>query len=200
MEDLISKLGWKKIAGILMILSLATLAFIVFSFVDPSGPQTSAPLALSPTKEPRPSLPRPTSSQSAWKKQSVGSFEISYPRNYIEDLGARQGSRESLVLQPPGKDATINMQSYSLQSTSVSKISYIFSSLGYKQSSITLGKVNASKFYGSVLINSRRVQEVAVVFEANGVLYKLQLAYTSDNQNPALEATFDNIVSSFRLL
>ncbi len=199
MEDVIANFGWKKTSAILIVLSIGTLVFIIFSLFG-SISSTSKDLKPLPTYTPQPSSPNPMSSHAGWKRHLSRSFEVSFPADYTQDLTARQGSLESLVLHLPGRDATINIQSYSLQLTSASKISTIFSSLGYVKSPVTIGGVSGNKFSGSVLIKSPRLQEQAVVLEAKGVVYKIQLAYTSDTRDLVLEETFDKIVSTFSLL
>jgi hypothetical protein len=201
MEWIIEKLGWRKTSAILIILSVLAIVIIVFTFLNPSGLSSQGDLRSLPSKNSQsPIVSRPTTFQTEWVKYTSRSFELNYPSEYGVDSMLREGSSESLVLYPPKKDATVSIQSYSSKLTSASKISVIFSTLGYKQDPVIVGGVSGTMFYGSVMVGDHRLQEQAVVIEANSLLYKFHISYESDVRDSDLEEHFKRIISSFRLL
>ncbi len=204
MEQWIESLGWKKLVAILIVASIIFLIFIVLSI---SRPQNTSSLPLpsgnqgsESANHPASSFPKPTTISNPWLRYQGSLFQLNYPPDLSADPRIAQGSRESLILRSSTKNVTINIQSYEPSQTSVAKISNIFSTLGYKQNPIYISGLSGNEFSGSVLINSNRVWEKAVVFENSGAIYKLQLAYTSSAQDFSIEQIFDQIASSFHLL
>lgn len=202
MENIIESLGWKKIAAIMILSSILFLGVVFLSFSKPqnTSPQPSGNQSSESASHPTSSFPRPTTISNPWLTYQRSLFQLNYPPNLLADPGMAQGSKESLILRAGTKNAAIYIQAYEPSQTSVTKISNIFSALGYKQSPITISGLSGNEFSGSVLIDSNRVWEKAIAFENNGMIYKLQLTYMSSAQDFSIEQVFDQVASSFRLL
>ena len=195
MEDLARRLGWKKLAAIMIFVAVLFLGFLVFSFLGVSNkkPTIQQPdTNIFPTSIPTSAKPSP--SVSAWLSYKNSFFEISYPENFTFTEGRISTPGDSVTFASSDKKI-IEIQIYASATTPLENILNIFRGFHYVETSVG-ANTSVHRFKGAVA----GIQENVVVFENNGKIYKLQLSYGAASPDSTIEQTFSQMVATFKLL
>ena len=203
MEDLVDKLGWKKLAAIMIVVSVLFIIFVVVSSLNlPSGNEQTSEAEPAPTSTTDSGTSQPSNANT--KKGKTLSYKNSlYSLEYPDSLGltVEQISEpgDSIVLKSDVKNERIGIQIYDAGTSSVGRLSQVFDAFGYASGSAVVSSVPAVEYKGILSGANVPLRENAVIFEHNGKTYKIQLSYISAVFDPAIENRFSQIVGSFSL-
>lgn len=213
MDQLLEKLGWKKLGITIIIFTFLFLVFIIISMARGVG-NAPAPRSAVPTQganansggggnpnQPQslPSFVTPTTSVAGWQTFSSPSISITFPPNWVSQLSNIPGGGSSFIIKsndpvfPP--DTNIEVQIFSNKDTSMDKLTPVFQSLGYSQKDTKVNNVPARVFQGT-LGASVPLQEKVIIFDKNAKVYKIQLGYRNNARNFQLEDILDKVVGS----
>ena len=111
------------------------------------------------------------------------------------------------VLQPPwrpqpvsfGQYAKISIEVLKTQTTSISTITHIFTTLHYTQTRSAVGGVDALKYAAVIPTQNGNLHSIAYVFQQNEKIYSLKLEYIQADTNTQIEGQFYQLLNSFSL-
>lgn len=128
-------------------------------------------------------------------------YSITYPDSYSYEEGKISGGGTSLALKPQSQNSlntAIEIQTYDAGIASQSAIENVFSSLGYQRNQTTVFNIPAVVYKGLISNGETSLREEAIIFTYQNRVYKLQLAYTSKNENSDAQQLFQGIVAGFK--
>lgn len=200
MENIIDKLGWKKITAVSAILATILLILVILTF--PSTPKESAGGVIVPSQFPKAenenSTGQPTQDQTKLVEYSNDIFTVSFPSEMSPSIGTVDNINTSLFLKSDTKSQNIQVQVYESSNNSVENLSLPFIQLGLAKSTITVAGVQGLKFKGTS-DNFPGLQKTGVIFAARGKLFRIQFSYVSSAEDKVLDNNFVQLIDSFKL-
>jgi hypothetical protein len=214
MQKFFEDLGWKKVAIILVVISILFLVFVVISFKQPTNESTSTnqnqsdnnpTSAPNVTSSPNAASPVPSSAapKQKWQSYKGLKFSINYPVGFTSAETPISNTGRSVVFSLPGGSVQVYVEYDSAGVTSVAKLASVFNTLNYSSTVVNIAGQSALKYSGSTPSGATsKSYDTAYIFQKNDIVYKLQLTYERDNSTIYYEdwdKTFDSMVSSFSL-
>ncbi len=184
--------NWKILLAIAALVLLVVVALGV-SFL--SGKSTPKPA----TTKAVPTIIQAQSTPSTnWQVYSQSDYSISYPKDVTATPKQAVNGRGLDFNLPVGQDYHMDLQVLPNTSTSVEKISSIFRAFHYQENDILIDNYPAKKFTGNAKIGGVISQEIAVIVEVKGQIYKLQLTYSGGQRNSDVDDLFLKILLNLK--
>jgi hypothetical protein len=192
-EDLINKIGWKKAAAILIIISLVGIVFVLSSFsnLDKTALQKKTELQKTLINSNFEETKTPSS-----KTYNTPFYQISYPDNFEATLYEPTGDILSNVKL---KDS---MSGNQIEIITFPKGPYTMEFLAgpYKLNAYTEKTLSVNSLLGNEYINTKvkvNANELVAILAKESVLIRLQLTYPG-LKNSKLENQFDDVLKSLK--
>lgn len=171
--------------------------FLVMSMLSKSIPSSTNSSAKSPV------FPSVTPLSNA-NTTSFKSTEISFTTPAGKTVGEAPiaGGGKSVLINLSGEEHpedVIEIQMTPSSLTPLQRIYDIMTGFGLKRTDVVIGADNipAARFEGNVLLGGK-IQQDVVVFEKNGLVYKIQMMYSADAVNPTYEAQLQQVLSNLK--
>lgn len=197
MEQWFEKLGWKRVGAATIFVFILILIFAGLYFISGTREKkTVNELTNKNTSNSTNQTNNPTISPTiaAWKDYSNIYFKISYPPNFeVSDGILPDGGTSTTLLSQEEK---ILIETFNSQVLPPESVINGFTSMGYGQSTVSLGAINATEISGSRL---NIMSEKGYIFESGGRTYKIIFTYGSPKKDVSREQIFDSIMSTFSL-
>lgn len=195
MEQLLEKLGWKKLAIIIVGVSLVFLIFVMSSiFYTNQGPASKNESAKNKEKN-------AGNSKGSFSVPSSGNFtnqyySIDYPSYFIVEKGnKKEGTLSYTSFKDKSSNAKIDVTviDSKVQPIEIAEKPFINSS--YEPESYPVGNMNVDEFFKIDEGGERVVQKVIFV-QKNGKIIQADFTYSGESPDYELERDFVKMISS----
>jgi hypothetical protein len=205
METIFAKLGWKKVAALLIAVSLFGLVFVFFSLTDadkaallnkksgqiPSSNSGNSNLEI--TK-----APQQKSLENSAKTYITQYFEVSYPASFISAPGVeKSGTLNSLVLTDSKSNAKVEIRVFDSLTVSPQSLSQKFSVLGYKTATQN-AQLPGQILEGKLSSGGETLHEKVAILEKGNNVMQVICSYKSSIALPEKESEFNSILQSIK--
>lgn len=203
MEELIEKLGWKKVAVALILISVVALIFLFISFANMDKNIASKKVGEASvnsnenTNREITNAPKNNQATVLSKTYITPYYQISYPEDYEAILyTASNGILSNLKIKDKETDSLIEIVVFPLSSNSVVKFSEPYENAkNYMKKELTNGSLSGVEYVGG--LNSVKSRELVALFQKESGIIRVQLSYGGDI-NKSLENRFDEILKSLQ--
>lgn len=194
MDDLLNKLGWKKVTALLIGACVLGFIYIVIS-MQQIGNSKSQQNVNKISNGNSTGGSGGTSNNQTLQTFSTPYYQISYPANFsVQPYQSSGNILSTLILSDVNShDARIDILTYSMTDNSMSAISKPFEGIGFVKSTIPNGVV----FTGRKTEEPKFFERIAIIEKGTYVM-RLFLTYRGESKDSALEKAFDEIVASVR--
>jgi len=203
MEDLIEKIGWKKMAIILIGVSLAGLIFVFLSLLNMDKTQTNKigntitgnsgnanSNSFEITK-----TPQQKRSENSAKTYITPFYQIYYPESFSSILYSSSGVLSSIALVNSNSSIRIEIIVLNSQENSIESVTNPFIALGYEKIPFSSG-YSGVKYQGTIK-SVPVLHETVVILMKDSNIVRMLLGYKG-NYDSGIESTFDAIVNSLK--
>ncbi len=207
MEEFTRKLGWQKMAALMIIFSVVFLGIVIVTSITPSKSDNASSIIPTPTPvgsalsktSPTHSTQKPAPTSDVWKVYGGPSFSIAYPPSYTELSGTlpSNGGNASVFTSSDG-GIKVYVDAYTTATVTERQLIKVFNGLNYAQDATQIVGASAVRFMGAVFIKKQAHQDVAIIFTARGILFKIQLSYIAPQRDPIVEQIFYQMLSTFQ--
>jgi hypothetical protein len=196
MEQLVEKLGWKKMAVIIVVGCLGLTTFAIVSLRNADNVSVAGKSNLTPA---------PTNASPGIVKTQEGSitsvrynseiFSIAYPESFqVVSVIPNEGISEYIrFVSPSTKEISVVV--FSRQNNTIEDLSKPYQSAKYESKEIARSDMPGYYYKGgnSVL----RLHEKVALFQKGYSIIRLQLSYVGD-KDPVIEAQYDAMLASLQ--
>lgn len=192
MEQIIEKIGWKKSAAILIIISIVALLLLFTSLPGINhlptavSTQNQSGTSLSGSVGSGTTSTSNNNTANLFKTYITPYFQVSYPQNFSPtEYGKKEGLLFGLLLKDNASTTQIEITAYDKSKNSVSSLAKIPLAMGFAKNSIAVGKYQGESYVGG--LKGTNLYEQIVIVEKPDAILKFHLMQpdgtTKEGQN-----------------
>ncbi|MEK7558880.1 MAG: hypothetical protein AAB521_01075 [Patescibacteria group bacterium] len=133
-----------------------------------------------------------------WEVYTGEAYKLSYPQGMFLSPGVVAGGGSALGMADAEgvTEYGIELEVVDSSQRPLEDIYSSFRIAQYKEEEFLEGDISAKKFSGI----SGQMHETAIIFENRGEVYKFQLSYQSETENPKIKQIFRSILATFSFI